>query len=180
MQDPGPQQVGSIVNISETPAQLRPHRQDRWANREPQAAPSTRRRFGTCPLAAAGPPTQLSAGGLPLACPPQLREAPAGSGSWRKALGQQSNARSPTPARPHALTVGPAPGTVSAGATTTDLDRHRPCTLSHRLEVAHGKGGLTENVVMNLRAHSRGLSPRSSLQLKVCESCFHAQVRPGR
>ena len=47
-------------------------------------------------------------------------------------------------------------------------------TLSHRLEVAHGKGGLTENVVMNLRAHSRGLSPRSSLQLKVCESCFHA------
>ena len=119
--------MGSIVNISETPAQLRPHRQDRWANREPQAAPSTRRRFGTCPLAAAGPPTQLSAGGLPLACPPQLREAPAGSGSWRKALGQQSNARSPTPARPHALTVGPAPGTVSAGATTTDLDRHRPC-----------------------------------------------------
>ena len=44
---------------------------------------------------------------------------------------------------------------------------------SPRLEVAHGKGGLSENVVMNLRAHSRGPSPRSSLQLEVCETCFH-------
>lgn len=114
------------MNVSETPAQLGSHRQDRWVNRESQAAPTT-----------CWPLWNVSTG----CCSPAYSAL-----DWWAALGPPTPARggtsrlrvvekSPRPAEqrqvtdaccPHALTVGPAPGTVSVGDTTADPDRHRP------------------------------------------------------
>lgn len=121
--------MGSIVNISETPAQLGPHRQDRWANREPQAAPTTRRPLwnlstGRCSpaysavdwWAALGPPAPAQGGTGRLWAVAEKSPRPA----------EQRQVTDACSSRPHVLTVGPAPGTVSVGDIMTDLDRHCP------------------------------------------------------
>ena len=137
--------MGSIVNISETPAQLGPHRQDRRANREPQVAPTTCRPLWNLSTGCCSPAHSAVDWGAALGPP-----APARGGTgrlWAVAEksprpSEQHQVTDACSSRPHVLTVGPTSGTVSVGDIMTDLNRHRPHPAQpppHRQSPANGR-----------------------------------------